>query len=327
MTRKPWPRACQSFGSPLKFEDDLDPLLVDTERRDLRPGRRFDLLDDGGDGRAAPAGDQGLGPLVYAHRIARQQIDRDLEICRIADLQDRRAGQDDLFVLGQHAQHAARDRRDEFDTAGFCMDSDSYADDGLGAFIFAFAHGEIGARTVQSGLGGLLFQDGIVAQAFGDGGFLVERARAIGLGRHELQGGVGLRDLGARQIDRRLRGGHRRLGHACALRVQQRRRRRSDHGDNRLLRHDRVARMQADPPQFAADRGRDGEDLADAGLALFLDPDLDGARPRPWPVRPRQAAEGRPRRQARSARRRRAQGQDGAWIIPLSSEPRPCRGC
>jgi hypothetical protein len=61
--------------------------------------------------RSAPVLDCRSRPGRHRGRIGRQQGHDDLDIARIADLQQRRAGGDDLLALADQIDHDTADRR------------------------------------------------------------------------------------------------------------------------------------------------------------------------------------------------------------------------
>src|SRR5690606_568564 len=89
----------------------------DAERRDLREAGRLDAGHLGVEGCAAPAFDRRRGSDLDLHGIRRQQLDDDLEIVRIADLDQWRAGYDDLLAALHDLQHLPADGRSHLDAA------------------------------------------------------------------------------------------------------------------------------------------------------------------------------------------------------------------
>src|SRR6516225_10280686 len=83
--------------------DEIDrcphPLFLDAERRDLEESRGIDAGHPRPNWRSAPAIDPHGRTRLDLDRIGRQEVGYDLQVARIADLDQWRAGLDDRFAL------------------------------------------------------------------------------------------------------------------------------------------------------------------------------------------------------------------------------------
>ena len=99
MTLKSWPSRLPVLVRVDEIEDDVDALLLDAERRDLGVGGRIDQADAGGERRAAPSVDAAPRTRRDLDGVRGQKMGDDLEIARVADFGERRAGRQDLLAL------------------------------------------------------------------------------------------------------------------------------------------------------------------------------------------------------------------------------------
>jgi len=222
--------------------------------------------------------DAGSCPRRDGDSVGRQKLQHDVDVRRIADLEQRRAGDDDALAFLQLAQHLAGLRRTDLDTAA----------PGRGARDGSFRADEVSRGRRQ--LGGSDLQIGFGAGHGGDllrvveAGTLVGAGRGgIGLGqrllpRHLAQGPaelcLGLAHLGLGEFDRGA--GSRDLGFGllAGANVEETRHRRLDHSDHCLVGDHLVARIEQRAPQFSSDRGRHDKQRLDARLAFLVDGDL-----------------------------------------------------
>ena len=111
--RNPSPSAAQSCRGPVKRGDHVHPLLLDAERGELRERRRLDPAHPRRERAvAAPALDRHRCAGLDADRVGREQIDHELEHPGVSHLDERCAGLHHALALLEHAQHAARRRRE-----------------------------------------------------------------------------------------------------------------------------------------------------------------------------------------------------------------------
>src|SRR5690606_38460609 len=90
---------------------DVDPLLLDAQRRHAREAAGLDPAHDALEHLvAAPCVDQDRLPRLDAHRVGRQQVYHHFEIDRIADLDQRLAGRHHSFALAQDLEYRPADR-------------------------------------------------------------------------------------------------------------------------------------------------------------------------------------------------------------------------
>src|SRR6516225_11588436 len=97
----------------LRRVDEIDrcphPLFLDAERRDLEESHGIDAGYPRPNRRSAPAIDPHGRTGFDLDRIGRQEVGYDLQVARIADLDQRRAGLDDRFALLNDLKHATSD--------------------------------------------------------------------------------------------------------------------------------------------------------------------------------------------------------------------------
>lgn len=270
-----------------------DALLLDAEGRHLGDRCRRDAIDHRAERGAAPALDRGRIAGADRHGVARQQVDRDLEVGRIPQLQQRRAGERHLFALGHHRQHLSGGRGLDLDAVAGLGRALALDQRRAGALELALVDHEAGSRGVQPGLGQRQVEQRLLVHLLGHDPLSGQRLGPLQRLLREVELRLGLLLLGLRLLDRRLRRRHVGFGDRPGPRIEQRRLRRLDRG-HRLPLADRIAGLEAEPQQLAGDRRRDGEDVADPAQALVLDahldrPPLDGGgfgRQRPRPQRP-----------------------------------------
>src|SRR6516225_10010923 len=97
----------------LRRVDEIDrcphPLFLDAERRDFEEARWIDARYPRLNWRSAPAIDPHGRTRLDLDRIGRQEVGYDLQVTRIADLDQWRAGLDDRFALLNDLKHATGD--------------------------------------------------------------------------------------------------------------------------------------------------------------------------------------------------------------------------
>src|SRR5262245_51913860 len=105
------------FRLVAKVDGGPDPLLLNTERRNLEKARRVDARDLPSDRRATPTIDGDQRPLGDLHRISREEIGNDLEIEGVADVHQRRTGKHNRFAVLRDLQYAPVDWCPDLDAA------------------------------------------------------------------------------------------------------------------------------------------------------------------------------------------------------------------
>src|SRR5262249_32092093 len=105
----------------LRRVDEIDrcphPLFLDAERRDFEEARWIDPRYPRPNRRSAPATDPHGRTGLDLDRVGRQEVGYDLQVARIADLDQWRAGLDDRFALLNDLKHATGDGRAELHAA------------------------------------------------------------------------------------------------------------------------------------------------------------------------------------------------------------------
>jgi hypothetical protein len=223
----------------------------------------------------APALDVDLGVGGDPDRVARQQVDDDLEVVGVAQLDQGRAGEDHGLAFLDEAQDLSVDRRQDVDAAGL----------GLHSAVAAARQNQRGPGRLQlegldlerrlgggdrgaPSLGGEL---GLVETALGQVAARGQGPGPVQLAFGELELGAGPFELGLGQGQRRLgRSDH---GHGLGLGalVEQGRRDRSNARQHGLAGDHWVARLLINALQAAGQGRGDQIDVAHPGVALLVD--------------------------------------------------------